>query len=162
MNEISQIIKKIKRLSESKKIMISSVESCTGGLISKLLTDFPGSSSFFDSAIVSYSNGSKIKLLNVSPNTLSEFGAVSDKVVVEMAENMIRISSCSVVIAVSGIMGPNSDDTDKPVGLVWICIMSSDGVCSTKSLNLKGSRIENREKTAHEGLTYLYDFLNQL
>ena len=162
MNEISQIIKKLKRLSESKKLMISSVESCTGGLISKLLTDFPGSSSFFDSAIVSYSNNSKIRLLNVSPNTLSAFGAVSDRVVIEMAENMIRISSCSIAIAVSGIMGPNSDATDKPVGLVWICIMSSNGVCSTKSLNLKGSRKENREKTAHEGLTYLYDFLNQL
>ena len=59
-------------------------------------------------------------------------------------------------------MGPNSDGTDKPVGLVWICIMSSNGVCSTKSLNLKGSRKENRENTAHEGLNYLYDFLNQL
>ena len=58
---------------------------------------------------------------------MSEFGAVSEKVVTEMAENMIRISSCSVAIAVSGIMGPNSDDTDKPVGLVWICIMSSNG-----------------------------------
>ena len=107
MNEISQIIKKIKRLSESKKLMISSVESCTGGLISKLLTDFPGSSSFFDSAIVSYSNNSKIRLLNISPNTLSAFGAVSDRVVIEMAENMIRKSSCSIAIAVSGIMGPN-------------------------------------------------------
>ena len=162
MNEISQIIKKIKRLSESKKLKISSVESCTGGLISKLLTDFPGSSSFFDSAIVSYSNDSKIRLLNVSPSTLSEYGAVSDKVVIEMAENMIRISSCSVAIAVSGIMGPNSDDTSKPVGLIWVCIMSSNGVCLTKSLNLKGSRLENREKTALEGLTYLYDFLSQL
>ena len=112
--------------------------------------------------LVSYSNNSKIRLLNVSPNTLSVFGAVSDKAVIEMAENMIRISSCSIAIAVSGIMGPNSDDTDKPVGLAWICIMSSNGVFSTKSLNLKGTRKENREKTAHEGLTYLYDFLNQL
>ena len=103
MNEINQIIKKIKRLSESKKLMLSSVESCTGGLISKLLTDFPGSSSFFDSAIISYSNNSKIRLLNVSPNTLSEFGAVSDRVVKEMAENMIKLSSCSVAIAVSGL-----------------------------------------------------------
>ena len=162
MNDISQIIKNIKRLSESKNLMISSVESCTGGLISKLLTDFPGSSSFFDSAIVSYSNNSKIKLLNVSPDSLSEFGAVSDRVVIEMAENMIKIGSCSVALAVSGIMGPNSDDSDKPVGLVWICIMSRNGLCSTKSLNLNGSRIENREKTAIEGLTYLYDFLKQL
>ena len=158
MVNFDKLVKKLKK----KRLKISFAESCTGGLISKLLTDFPGSSSFFDSAIVSYSNNSKIRLLNVSPNTLSEFGAVSDRVVIEMAENMIRISSCSIAIAVSGIMGPNSDDTDKPVGLVWICIMSSNGVCSTKSLNLKGSRIENREKTAHEGLTYLYDFLNQL
>ena len=159
---MKKLSKKILAILRKKRLKLAVVESCTGGLISKLLTDFPGSSSFFDSAIVSYSNNSKIRLLNVSPNTLSEFGAVSDRVVREMAENMVRISSCSVAIAVSGIMGPNSDDTDKPVGLVWICIMSSDGVCSTKSLNLKGSRIENREKTAHEGLTYLYDFLNQL
>tara|TARA_Y100000992_G_scaffold242331_1_gene173275 strand:+ start:222 stop:710 length:489 start_codon:yes stop_codon:yes gene_type:complete len=162
MNETNQIIKKIKILLESKGLRISSAESCTGGLISKLLTDLPGSSTFFDSSIVSYSNDSKTKLLNVSPDTLLEFGAVSERVVIEMAENMIKISASSVAIAVSGIMGPDSDNTDKPVGLVWICVMTRDGICFTKSLNLKGSRMENRENTALKGLTYLYDFLNQL
>ena len=162
MNERNQIIKKIKTLSESKKLTISTAESCTGGLISKLLTDTPGSSNFFDSAIVSYSNNSKIKLLHVSDETLSKYGAVSERVVKEMAEGMIKSSSSSVVIAVSGVMGPHSDDTNKPVGLVWICIMSHSGVFSCKSINLDGSRTENRDNTALIALNYLYDFLNQL
>tara|TARA_Y100000817_G_C16720236_1_gene483274 strand:- start:288 stop:776 length:489 start_codon:yes stop_codon:yes gene_type:complete len=162
MNETNQIVKNIKAISDSKQLKISVAESCTGGLISKLLTDVPGSSSFFDSGIVSYSNLSKKNFLGVTEETLFNYGAVSENTVVEMAQYMIRHSSSSVTIAVSGIMGPNSDNTNKPIGLVWICVMSEDTSYLTKSLNLKGSRIKNRENAAHEGLTCLYDFLSQL
>ncbi len=162
MNETNQIIKKIKSISESKQLSISTAESCTGGLISKLLTDEPGSSSFFDSAIISYSNGSKVKLLHVQSDILSKYGAVSEKVVIEMAKGMLKSSSSSVVMTISGIMGPHSDNTDKPVGLVWICVMSKDGSSSCKSINLNGSRAENRNNAALIALNYLYDFLNQL
>lgn len=121
MNNIIDMLEDFKDLAISKKILISTAESCTGGLISKYLTDLPGSSGFYNSSIIAYSYDSKINLLNVNSKTLSKFGAVSEEVVKEMSLGILKITKSTVVIAISGIMGPGSNTKE-----VWVSIRSKN------------------------------------
>ena len=106
---------------------VSTAESCTGGWLSKAITDIDGSSTVFAYGIVSYSNGAKESLLGVHPRTLDENGAVSDAVVREMAEGALHLSGADIAVAVSGIAGPTGGSEDKPVGTVWFAWSLRDG-----------------------------------
>ena len=160
-NQISSITEKIKSISEEKNLMVSTAESCTGGEIAVNLTSLPGSSSFFDSSIIVYSNSSKIRLLSVSDKTIEKYGAVSEQVVLEMCSGLLTRTNCDVAVAVSGIMGPGADGSEKDIGTVWLCIKDSNKHTS-KILNLKGNRQENRLSTVHHALRCLSDFLETL
>ncbi len=162
MSNILDMVDGLKNLAISKKIVISTAESCTGGLISKYLTDLPSSSDFYNSSIIVYSNNSKINLLNVNPKTLSEFGAVSEEVVKEMSKGLLEVTRSNIAIAVSGIMGPDSDDTDKDVGTLWICVRSNDKTKASKFYLKHNDRFMNREHAAEIAIKSLYDFINQL
>jgi PncC family amidohydrolase len=162
MNNILDMVDGLKNLAISKKIVISTAESCTGGLISKYLTDLPGSSNFYNSSIIVYSNNSKINLLNVNPKTLLEFGAVSEKVVKEMSKGLLEVTRSNIAIAVSGIMGPDSDDTYKDVGTLWVCVRSKDKEKTSKFYLKSNDRSINREHAAEIAIKSLYDFINQL
>jgi nicotinamide-nucleotide amidase len=96
-------------------------ESCTGGWVSKALTDVPGSSQWFEGGFVTYSNAAKQRDLGVSAGTLASFGAVSEQAVREMAEGALRVTQANVALAVSGIAGPDGGVPGKPVGTVWFC-----------------------------------------
>ena len=161
MNNILEIVNNISNVAVAKKMLISTAESCTGGLISKYLTDLDGSSLFFDSSIVVYSNDSKISLLGVKKQTLLQHGAVSKAVVEEMSSGLLKNLQSSIAVSVSGIMGSLKNDTDKEAGSVSICIMS-DEITKTYHTVLTGTRIENREKTAKIALLNLYDFIKEL
>jgi len=122
MNDVD-LPKTLASLSESlisRGLTITTAESCTGGLIAAALTSIAGSSDFFNAGIVSYSNESKRRLLGVEAKTLAEFGAVSEAVVLEMADMARRRNNADVAISVSGIAGPGGGSDDKPVGTVWI------------------------------------------
>ena len=162
MNNISDTIDSIKSTALAKNVYIAVAESCTGGLISKYLTDLPGSSKFFSFSIISYSNESKMRYLNVKSETLKSHGAVSKEVVSEMCSGLIvRNSYNTIGIAISGIMGPESDPTDKAIGTVWIAIGNNHKIkCSTT--RLIGNRQENREAAAKYAIMNLYDFINSL
>jgi nicotinamide-nucleotide amidase len=114
------VIDRLKR----KKWTLALAESCTGGLISHRMTEIPGVSDVFSEGFVTYSNESKIRLLGVSPVTLERFGAVSEEMVIEMAEGLRERSGCDVVISVSGIAGPGGGSKEKPVGTIWICVVT--------------------------------------
>ena len=116
---------KVVRVLNERKMIMACAESCTGGLIAKRITDVSGSSSVFNCGIVSYSNEIKEKLLGVKSETLKEFGAVSEQTVREMVKGVLDISGADIAVSVSGIAGPNSDNTNKPVGLIYLAI--SDG-----------------------------------
>ena len=161
MNSILEKVKDLKNIALLKNQLISTAESCTGGLISKYLTDIAGSSNFFESSVVTYSNNSKISLLNVSPKTLSTYGAVSEETVEEMCCGLLKISNATITVAISGIMGPSSDNTNKKVGSTWVCIMSKHKT-KTIFLELSKSRQENREEAAKVAIINLYDFINEL
>jgi nicotinamide-nucleotide amidase len=106
---------------------VVTAESCTGGWVAKTLTDIPGSSQWFESGYVTYSNAAKMRDLGVAVRTLDEFGAVSEQTVREMAEGAMRVTGATVAIAVSGIAGPDGGTPGKPVGMVWFCAAARDG-----------------------------------
>jgi nicotinamide-nucleotide amidase len=108
------------------------VESCTGGHVAHLITGIPGSSAYFKGGIVAYSNEMKIKLLQVSPETLKNKGAVSEETVKEMAMNARRLFNTDYSVATSGIAGPDGGSSEKPVGTVWMCVASPDGLVTRK------------------------------
>ncbi len=114
----------VKTLQE-KNMKLASSESCTGGYLSKRLTDIPGSSSVFEMGLVTYSNDVKIKLLNVPEDVLEKHGAVSEETVVSMAENLLELSNADVVVSISGIAGPGGGTEEKPVGTVYICVKTN-------------------------------------
>ncbi|HEY4449848.1 MAG TPA: nicotinamide-nucleotide amidase [Steroidobacteraceae bacterium] len=106
---------------------IVTAESCTGGWVSKVLTDIAGSSQWFECGFVTYSNEAKIRDLGVSASTLESFGAVSEQAVREMAEGALRTAHANVAVAVSGIAGPDGGSPAKPVGTVWFCAAARAG-----------------------------------
>jgi PncC family amidohydrolase len=125
MNTIN--IKKIKRLCESKQIKISLAESCTGGLVSSSITSIAGSSNFFDSAIISYSNKAKIELLGVNKNLILKYGAVSKEVALSMVKNLYRLTKSHICVSITGIAGPDGGTKKKPIGTVYFSIYKKIG-----------------------------------
>jgi nicotinamide-nucleotide amidase len=100
----------------------ATAESCTGGLISALITSIPGASDIYERGFVTYSNDAKSELLGVSRESLDEFGAVSMQVAIEMATGGLTHSQANACVAVTGIAGPGGSDEHKPVGLVYIAV----------------------------------------
>lgn len=97
---------------------VTTAESCTGGLVSALLTEIPGASDVFEYAFVTYSNQAKADLLGVSDNVLATFGAVSEETVLEMAQGAVKRSHADLAVAISGVAGPGGGTDQKPVGTV--------------------------------------------
>ena len=161
MINISEKLKDIKILSKKKDLILSTAESCTGGLIAKYLTDLPGSSEFYDSSFITYSNSSKSLLLGVKNQLIETYGAVSKEVVIEMCNGLLIKNNANLGISVSGIMGPTLDNTAKKVGSVWSCLKYKDQI-KVCHFELTGSRSENREATAKIVIINLYDFINEL
>ena len=131
----------------AKGLTVATAESCTGGLIGKMLTDRPGSSEYYTGGCVTYSDDSKVQLLGVDDADLEIFGAVSDKIVGQMAKGVRKRLHADWGIAASGIAGPDGATKDKPVGTVFIAIAGPDRL-QTKRLQLPGDREMVRMNTA--------------
>ena len=152
----SEIINKCR----SKKFKISVAESCTGGLISSIITSIPGSSDVFECGFITYSNNSKKKFLNVSQNTLSLYGAVSEEVVIEMISGLKTRTQSDILMAISGIAGPGGGTKDKPEGLVWISYaFKNNNIKTAKQKYGPIGRKLVREKSSIESLKYLLSLL---
>ena len=126
------------RLLKEKGAKLAVAESCTGGLISKRLTDVSGSSACFDRGIVSYSNEAKIQMLKISNDLIKAYGAVSSQAAMAMAESVRRISNTELGIGVTGIAGPTGGTPEKPVGLVYIAISEKGKETRCKGYNFAG------------------------
>lgn len=111
-----------------KSLTLSIAESCTGGKVSELITSVPGSSAYYKGGIIAYSNEIKIRELDVAPQTINNYGAVSEEVVVEMAKGALKKFRSDVSIAISGIAGPSGGTESKPVGTTWIAVASQKQV----------------------------------
>jgi len=137
---------------------VATAESCTGGYIAHLITSQPGSSSVYHGSVVSYANTAKESLLGVKPDTLKQFGAVSEQTVTEMAQGLIKALGTDYAIATSGIMGPDGGTAEKPVGTVWIAIGKRDKVKAFKQ-QFRFDRQRNIELTSFTALNLLRRFI---
>ena len=144
----------IGRTMTSHGLTLSTAESCTGGMISELITSVPGSSGYFLGSVTSYANEVKIKVLGVKPETIEKYGAVSSECVAEMAEGVRRITGSDYSVATSGIAGPGGGTEDKPAGTVWIGVSSQRGT-ETYKMCFKGDRKRNIERFSSYALDYL-------
>lgn len=139
---------------EKNKYTISTAESCTGGLLAAKLVNLPGISNTFIEGVITYSNSSKIKTLNIPEEVVLKHGAVSKETAIYMAKNIALKNNTDVGISTTGIAGPSNDNTDKPVGLVYIG-MYIRGKEYYQKLNLFGNRNKIREMTTLYALDYL-------
>jgi nicotinamide-nucleotide amidase len=127
-------------------------ESCTGGWIAKVLTDVPGSSSWFECGVVAYSYEAKEALLGVQPQTLERAGAVSHEAVVEMVSGAMARYGASVAVAVTGVAGPGGGTSGKPVGTVWIAWKRRGGYAHAELFHFDGDREAVRRRTVAAAL----------
>lgn len=141
-----------------KKMTVSTAESCTGGLISKLITDVSGSSDVFGYGFVTYANEAKMKILGVWDEALSQYGAVSEPVAVLMSRGARRVSKSDIAVSVTGIAGPGGGTAEKPVGLVYVSLSTPDGTICRKC-NFSGTREEVRRQTAEFALNLALKYL---
>ena len=139
---------------------IATAESCTGGLVGKMLTDISGSSAAYLGGVVSYSNSVKNEVLGVPQKMLDTYGAVSKQVAAAMAEGVKKLIGADIAVSITGIAGPKSDDTKKPVGLVYIGV--TDGrVTQVNEYFFSGDRQKNRLYAAQTAMNNAYSFLLQ-
>ena len=141
-------------------LTLATAESCTGGLIGKLLTDVPGASSVYKGGVISYVNEIKHRLLGVEQQTLDVCTAVSRETAHEMAHGVRERCAADCGVSVTGLAGPDGDGTGRPVGLVYIAI-DAEGYSFCRQLQLSGSRAEIREQAAEAVLELLLEFENQ-
>ena len=149
---------KIIDIMREKKLTLGTVESATGGLISHLITNIPGSSDVFQGSIISYSNEIKMKIVGVKAETLKKYGAVSARAAEDMADGGRKVLGVDICVADTGIAGPGGAVPGKPVGLFYLGLSNKDGTFTQKHL-FTGSREENKQQAAQTALTLALDYL---
>lgn len=146
MSYCYQLAEDLGRVLQGRAMMFAVAESCTGGGLARAITDVPGSSAWFDRGFVTYSNAAKLDMLGVAQTTLDRMGAVSEAVALEMAAGALARSRADMVMAVTGIAGPDGGTAEKPVGTVFIAWQSrgQEGVCV--KLHFSGDRRTVRQQ----------------
>ncbi len=151
-------MKKLQKELLTSRLTVTCAESCTGGLIAKLLTDLPGSSRVFAGGFVTYCDEMKKALLGVKAETLEKFHAVSLQTAKEMASGALERTGADIAVSTTGVAGPSGDDSGKPVGTVYIglAVRTSAGVkAEAREYHFSGSRCAVRKKAAKEALRLL-------
>jgi PncC family amidohydrolase len=139
--------------------LLSSAESCTGGLISHYITSVAGASTYFSGGIVSYSEDMKKKVLGISPETIAAHGVVNEDIAREMAEKILAISGSDYSVSSTGNLGPDVLE-DKEKGLVYIAA-SGNGKTISRTLHLRGDRKVNKEDAVFAALRLLLEFVEE-
>lgn len=140
---------------------VACAESCTGGLIAKLITDIPGSSEVFHLGAVTYSNDIKNKFLGVDEKTLETYGAVSEQTAIEMAQNIRRLAGADFGISSTGISGPGGDGICNEAGLSFTAVSTAGKTVCIKLETHSDDREFNRNHTAESALSLLIDIIEK-
>jgi len=148
-------------LLKEKNMTISTAESCTGGLIAKRITDIAGSSAVYKGSIIAYSNEVKEKFLNVSAETLSCYGAVSENTAAEMVSGLQSNFKTDIAVSTTGIAGPDGGTENKPVGTVCFGFIIND-YCYTSTRVIKGNRERIRTFSSLYAINFLREYLKNL
>tara|TARA_Y100001936_G_scaffold171833_1_gene168190 strand:- start:149 stop:622 length:474 start_codon:yes stop_codon:yes gene_type:complete len=150
--------KKIVKLLIKKKNRISFAESCTGGLLSSVITSISGSSKVFTLGLVTYSNSSKINVLKVPKKIITKHGAVSYETCLSMVKNLNRISKTNISVSITGIAGPKGGTKQKPIGLVFIGIKKGNKTFVKKYLFKNKKRSLIQKATVNKALNLILNF----
>ena len=148
-------------LLRQKGLTLGLVESASGGLISHLITNVPGSSDYYKGSVTAYSNEVKIKVVGVKEGTINQYGAVSSEVAEEMARGGRKILAADICLADTGIAGPSGAAPGKPVGLFYIGLSHGERTYSRKH-NFQGEREQNKQSAAEAALGWLKGYLLSL
>ncbi|MDP3150893.1 MAG: competence/damage-inducible protein A [Ignavibacteria bacterium] len=138
-------------LLKERGLTISVAESCTGGNICSMLTNFSGSSKYLERGAVVYSNAAKVEILNVDEDAITAYGAVSKEVAIQMADGIQSISGTDIGLSVTGVLGPTGGSAEKPVGTVFIGLCDQNG-CTAQKFNFGDDRILNKQRTTQAAL----------
>ena len=147
----------IKQMKESGRTL-STVESCTGGMVFSALTAIPGASAVLDRGFVTYSNQAKQDMVGVEADTLARYGAVSRQTAEEMARGGQRTAGTSLSVSLTGIAGPDGGTKDKPVGLVWISVCDDKGRQTTEDHYFTGDRQDIRQAACAAAISLVLSF----
>ncbi|WP_336056502.1 CinA family protein [Nitratireductor sp. CH_MIT9313-5] len=147
MSDTEILAGKVLQTLQQRGLMMATAESCTGGLVAGAITDLNGASNILDRGFVTYTNDAKIDMLGVQPETIEQYGAVSEQCAREMAAGALRNSRADIAVAITGIAGPGGGSPDKPVGLVWFGIAVRDQTVKTEKRNFapEGRAIVRRD-----------------
>ena len=156
MKKISQ---KVVRLLSKKRLKISFVESCTGGLLSSTITSINGSSKVFTLGLITYSNQAKINILKIPKRIIMKHGAVSYETCLKMVENLNKISKTNISVSITGIAGPKGGTKEKPVGLVYIGIKKGKKVIIKKNLFKNKNRKSIQRSTVNEAIKIILNII---
>ncbi|HCH23741.1 MAG TPA: damage-inducible protein CinA [Oceanospirillaceae bacterium] len=160
MSNIHSLSQQLAQQLIARGLTMATAESCTGGGVGARLTDLAGSSAWFSGGIISYSNQAKQQLLGVSEQQLLAHGAVSEQVVVAMAQGACNQLQADLSVAVSGVAGPSGGSVEKPVGTVWIAWCRREGGAekaasmsvTSRCYEFSGDRLAVREATIKAAL----------
>ena len=150
---------KIKKLCDEQKLKISLAESCTGGLLSSLITELPGCSSFFETSLVTYSNKSKMDFLDVKKNTISRHGSVSHQTAKAMVIGLISKTKTDIAISITGVAGPAGGTKKNPVGTVYfgVAIKNRNNAKTYKKYFSKKNRKSIQSNSAEFAIDLIYE-----
>ncbi|MFY9995643.1 MAG: nicotinamide-nucleotide amidase [Leclercia sp.] len=155
-HELMQLSEAVGQALKQRGATVTTAESCTGGWVAKVITDIAGSSAWFDRGFVTYSNEAKVQMIGVSEPTLTEHGAVSEPVVVEMAIGALRAARADYAVSISGIAGPDGGSAFKPVGTVWFGFATAQGEGITRRECFSGDRESVRRQATGYALKTLW------
>ena len=148
------VAEKLVALLKAQGLTCATAESCTGGGVGSAITAVPGSSAVFAGGVISYSNDVKRDVLGVSADILQNVGAVSSETAAQMAEGARRLLKTDLAVSLTGIAGPDGGSEEKPVGLVWFGLATTDGVRTEKCI-FRGDRAKVREQAITHALGML-------
>jgi|TARA_Y100000813_G_scaffold189225_1_gene164213 PncC family amidohydrolase len=148
-------MKSLIKILAKKKLKISVVESCTGGLLASKITSTSGASKVFNLGFVTYSNQAKIKILKVNKNIIQKYGAVSHECCSMMVNNLSKISKANISVSITGIAGPKGGTKSKPVGLVYIGIKKGNKISVNKCLFKSKKRSSIQRASVNKALNLI-------
>ena len=150
--------KLVKKLIQ-KKLKISFVESCTGGMLSSIITSISGSSKIFNLGLITYSNKTKINILKVPKKVITQYGAVSKECCLSMVKNLSKISKANISVSITGIAGPSGGTKFKPVGLVYIGVKKGNKIIIKKNLFKIQNRISIQKSSVMTSLKIINEII---
>ena len=158
---MTNLEQEVGKLLRQRELTLGLVESATGGLLSHLITNVPGSSNYYKGSLTAYSNQIKIGLVGVKEDTISSYGVVSSQIAEEMAQGGKKILGADICLADTGIAGPDGATLGKPVGLFYIGLSHNGGTYSRRHC-FEENRDQNKYLAALAALSWLKEYLISL